>query len=131
MAKTYTLGRSERLKSKKVLEELFSKGKRFNVPGYRVFYSQEKNEKDPVLQFGVGVGNKHFKKAVDRNRIKRLTRESWRLQKNILHQRLTDKHEKYSVFFVYTGKTIPLYPETFSAVAKALEKLQLFIDQDS
>jgi ribonuclease P protein component len=131
MAKSYTLGRSERLKSNKVLEELFSKGKRFNVPGYRVFYRQSKDEKDPFLQFGVGVGNKNFKKAVDRNRIKRLTRESWRLQKNTLQQSLADKREKYSVFFVYSGKAIPLYSETFSAVATAIQKLQLYVDRVS
>lgn len=107
MARQFTLGRKERLKSRKAIEQLFSTGKSFVIPPFRIFY-QDSNEKELAsLQFGIGVSSRNFRKAVDRNRIKRLTRESWRLQKNQLRQLLQEKKKGMQVFMIYTGKEMP------------------------
>jgi ribonuclease P protein component len=58
-------------------------------------------------KFGVGVSNKNFKKAVHRNRIKRLTREGYRLQKQNLCDLLIKKSQQLAVFFIYTGRELP------------------------
>jgi len=75
------------------------------------------------LQFGVGVSNKNFKKAVDRNRVKRLTREAWRLQRNELKALIKTQRRQLNVFFIYTGKELPDFTTVKDKVAIALKKL--------
>ena len=101
MPKQFTLGKGERLKSRKAIDELFKNGKRFTVSPFRVFYCITK---EGGLQFGAGVSTKNFKKAVDRNRIKRLIREAYRVQKNSLEILL--KAEGLNLFFYLYRKGI-------------------------
>ena len=124
--KQFTLGKNERLKSRKLIEELFSKGERFGLFPYRVFYLFEKNENavsKSRLQCGVGVSVKNFKKAVDRNRIKRVTREAWRLQKTELDLLIKDGTRGLSVFLIYTGKELPAFAVVKEKMALLLQKL--------
>jgi len=75
------------------------------------------------LQAGFGVSSRYFKKAVDRNRIKRLSREAYRLQKQPLFQRLEEKGLCLAVFFIYTGKDLPDHATVTHKIGVALEKL--------
>jgi RNase P protein component len=75
------------------------------------------------LQAGFGAGSRHFKKAVDRNRIKRLTREAYRVQKQPLIDHLAQKGLAMSLFFVYTGKELPDHSTVKERVGVALQKL--------
>lgn len=122
-----TLGKNERLKSRKQIEFLFQQGQRFAAPPFRVFYVIKKKELKetggPPLQFGVGASTRFFKKAVDRNRIKRLVREAWRLQKQELLQLLEEQNRQLDVFFIYTGKGLPEYTEIFTATTGIIQKL--------
>ena len=61
------------------------------------------------LQAGFGVSARTFKKAVERNRVKRLTREAYRLQKDNLQQALASRGKNVAAFFLYTGKELPAY----------------------
>jgi ribonuclease P protein component len=121
MPKANTLGKTERLKSRKIIEQLFSEGKSFAYTPFRVYYLLS-NTAAP-LQFGAGVSTKNFKKAVDRNRIKRLTREGWRLQKNSLKETIKEQNKSLSVFLIYTGKQLPVYKEVYDKTGKIIEKL--------
>lgn len=118
MAKQFTLGKTERLKSRKIIERLFSEGKNFSLPPFRVYYLEGIASASP-LQFGVGVSSKNFKKAVERNRIKRMTREAWRTQNLPLQAR-----EKYlQVFLIYTARKIPEFAEVREKLEKIINKL--------
>jgi ribonuclease P protein component len=127
VAKKFTLGKNERLKSRKQTELLFSEGKKFSITPFRVHYLFNELA-SPPLQFGVGVSNKNFKKAVDRNKIKRRVREAYRLQKTILHQRIKEKKGQLNIFFIYNGKEIPGFSGIFDTMKKILDKLCHIID---
>ncbi len=80
------------------------------------------------MQAAFSVSSKNFKKAVDRNRIKRLMRESYRLQKKSLQAILEEDDKSLSIFFIYTGNEIPTYnnvSEKIGEILNSLEKLFL------
>ena len=116
----HTLGKKERLKSRKAIDALFSGGHRFTVSPIRVFYQPTQGT---TLKFGVAVSTKLYKKAVDRNRVKRVIRECWRLQKNQLQEKLTGKGAGLDVFFVYTDRELPRYEPIFRTTGIILGKL--------
>jgi len=122
MPRQFTIGKEERLKSRKLIERIFETGKKFSEGSFRVFYVIEKNNR-PVLQFGAGVSGKVFKKATDRNRIKRLTREAWRLQKNDLQKTAGNNQQSVYVFVIFTKNEIPDYRDVYGMINKILLKL--------
>jgi ribonuclease P protein component len=121
--KRFGFGRKEKLKSQKQIEELFLKGKNFSVFPLRITYQFLPSE-ETIIQAGVTAGKKYFKRAVDRNRIKRLIREAYRLQKNDLTETLKQKGQKGFLFFMYTDKTIPSFSIIKEAMNKALKRLE-------
>jgi len=132
--KQFTLGKNERLKSRKQIEQLFDKGKSFVVAPFRIYFivnSELPIQKgDSRLKFGTGVSAKNFKKAVDRNRIKRLTREAWRLQKIEIRDKVKETQRQLNVFFIYTGKELPDFTMVKDKVAVVLKKLAAKIDEN-
>ena len=74
-----TYPRSEKLKSEKEISYLFQRGKWVSVGNLRIIFTQHTERN--ILKVGVSVSKKLFKHSVDRNRIKRLIRECYRLHK--------------------------------------------------
>jgi len=99
MSFTYPI--SEKLKSRKTIEVLFTAGKSVSVYPLRLVFVPVEQLENTTLQMGVSVSKRYFKKAVDRNYFKRLLRESYRLNKNILHENL---EQKYAVMLLYQTK---------------------------
>ncbi|NCI48426.1 ribonuclease P protein component [Sediminibacterium roseum] len=127
MPSTYTYNKPEKLKSRKKLNEIFTKGKSFPVFPVKVFYViGEANEHS--VKTGVGVSTRNFKKAVDRNRIKRLLRECYRLNKTTLHEAVSKKQKSISVFFLYVGKELPDFEMLTGKMKTALTKLEQNLD---
>ena len=126
MAKEAGFGKAEKLKSRKVVEELFARGKSLNVFPIRISYKflPLPADEKTVLQVGVSVSKRNFKRAVDRNRIKRLLRETYRLQKRELIEVLKVQRRIGYVFFIYTDKQMPQYPIVFDTMSKCLEVLK-------
>lgn len=128
MAKQYTLGKNERLKSRKEIEQLFSSGKKFSENPLKIFYLVNDLAK-PSLKMGVGVSSRNFKKAVERNKIKRQIREAWRLQKINLNKKLETADKQLNVFIIYAGKEILPSKEIAGSVMRVLHKLEKIIDK--
>jgi ribonuclease P protein component len=120
MPKQFTLSKNERLKSRKAIEHLFKEGLRFSVSPFRVYYTFSSTT---GLKFGAGVSARNFRKAVDRNKIKRLTREAYRLQKLSLEETLNNRKTGLHVFLIYTDKELPSYKKIFDKVHVILNKL--------
>jgi len=124
MAKQFTLGKDERLKSRKQIEQLFSEGRAVTAFPIRVQYKLIDQPNTAPLQAGFSASSRNFKKAVDRNRIKRLLRETYRLQKRELIEVLKVQRRIGYVFFIYTDKQMPQYPIVFDTMSKCLEVLK-------
>jgi len=135
MPKRFSLGKKERLKSRKLIEQLFGEGKNFVVAPYRVYYfisskGFDTQNSSSRIHFGVGVSGKNFKKAVDRNKIKRLTREAYRLQQNELKETVK-VNQSLRLFFIYTAKELPRFSDVKDKVKIGLNKLIKLIDENN
>ena len=96
-----TFRKGERLCSKKEIEELFSNGSSFYLYPFRVKYYLAKREYElPKVLFS--VPKKKFKRAVDRNLIKRRLREAYRLNKSVLTTSFEDAGIQVNIAFIYT-----------------------------
>ncbi len=127
MSKVNSYSKQEKLKSRKALDELFAEGKSITVFPIKVFYTlniaDEKMFNKTGVNAGVGVSARVFKKAVERNRIKRLLRENYRTQKQELVSNIESKKLHLSVFFLFIGKEIPELVDLKEPMRRVLEKL--------
>lgn len=124
MAGKLTYNKHEKLKSRKLLQQLFAKAKSFSVFPVKVFYMPLEEATVNRLQVGVGVSARNFRKAVDRNRVKRLLRECYRLNKLSLHALVNEKQKPLAVFLLYIGKELPEYNLLDEKMKLALTKLE-------
>jgi len=118
-----TLGKQERLKSKTLIGKLYKEGKSVKSFPLRLVYIQTEHTSKYPAQVGVSVPKRNFKNAVDRNRLKRLLRETYRKQKQIVYNTI----EKPFVYMIsYIGKEEVTYAE----IELKMEKLlKAFIEQ--
>ena len=115
----YTLPKNEKLKSLKLIQQIFQERMSVKAYPFVAVYKQIERQESPVL-FGVSVSKKAFKKAVDRNRIKRLTREAYRTQKELLAE-LDDSDFTIAVMFIFVGKEMP----DFDLIRKGVNKTMI------
>ena len=125
----YTFKRPERLKSKKLIDELFLKGHSFNIHPFRVFWMLS-----PVLsacpaQVIIGASKRNIRHAVGRNRMKRLMREAYRLQKNRFYDFLTDRQTQCLLAMVYTGNERADFHEVTGKITSVLRRLEKEIEE--
>lgn len=125
MAIRNSFGKKERLKSRKQIDALFEGGRSYHAFPVRMAWClfPNANDKPYGLLAGVSAPKRSFKKAVDRNRIKRLLREAYRLQKPELLELLATKGFSGHVFFLFTGKELPLFTQVAAAMHKCLQHL--------
>lgn len=122
-----TFGKQERLRSKKQIARLFKEGRSFYRYPFRVSFLKEKTDDPSLPQVLIAVSKKNFKKAVDRNKIKRLIREAYRKNKQPLAEYCTAKSVSVMFGLIYTGKTILSYAEIEKKIILILHHL---IEQD-
>jgi ribonuclease P protein component len=109
----FTYQKKDKLKSRKQTQHLFSTGQAINVFPIRLIYTIEPIETSlnniaptSLLQAGVGAPSRTFRKAVQRNRVKRLLREAYRLEKpNFISQAVLD-NKRVNLFFLYTDALV-------------------------
>ena len=118
-----TLGKQERLKSKKLIEKLYAEGDSVKTFPLRMMYVQTAHTSEFPCQVGVSVAKRNYKLAVDRNRLKRLMRETYRLQKQIVYNNLD---EPYVFMISYIGREEIKYEDLYLKMEKLLT---LFIDK--
>jgi ribonuclease P protein component len=126
----FTYQKKDKLKSRKQTQHLFSTGQAINVFPIRLIYTIEPIETSldniaptSLLQAGVGAPSRTFRKAVQRNRVKRLLREAYRLEKpNFLTQAVLD-NKRVNLFFLYTDALVLTQVAIQAKVKEALTLL--------
>lgn len=122
MSRQFTYGKDEKLKSRKIIESLFNSGQSFTVYPLKVLYKIESSD-EAILQAGVAVSKRLFKKAVERNWVKRLMRESYRIQKNDLKEIVRSRQVAVYLFFIYLDKTKTTFPLLTETMKKCLDRV--------
>jgi ribonuclease P protein component len=117
----FTLEKSEKLKSKKLIEQLFSEGDRVKSYPFHMVFIPVNNDKFSTIQVGFSVPKRNIKLAVDRNRIKRLMREVYRKNKHLFTESLV---RKYIFMLVYTAKDEIKYADLELAIQNVAAKFQ-------
>ncbi|MGB3949022.1 MAG: ribonuclease P protein component [Bacteroidia bacterium] len=114
--------KEERLCSKIALDDLFEKGSSFHSFPFKIVWQITKKTIPFQAQVAISVPKRYFKRAVDRNKIKRRIREVYRKNKASFYENLGEKQLLFII--VYTSKTIIEYKELEDRMIVALDRLQ-------
>ncbi len=112
---------SERLKSRKKINALFKSGGQARFFPFVLYYLPDDAGAASVHQLLISVPKKHFKRAVVRNKIKRLIREAYRRNKSILYNNMEGL--PFLLGYVYLSKNIPRYKEVEAGIVASMNYL--------
>jgi len=118
-----TFKKNERLCSRKAIEELYSKGQSFYSRNFKIIFLVQKEISLYPCQVVFSAPKKIFKRAVDRNLIKRRMREAYRANKPEFYKQLSDKNIFLHLLVLYNTKEILAFDEINKNVLNALNDL--------
>jgi len=119
-----TLKKIERISLQKEIDCLFKQGNAFISYPLRVVYLEQKPFSESPISILVSVPKKKFKRAVKRNRMKRLIREAYRQKKDSLIRHCLEKESGLLIAFLFVGNELCLWKEMETAMEKALNILK-------
>ena len=123
----FTYKKKDKLKSRKQLQFLFSKGTAITMHPIRLLYTIEKAEAgifpNGSLQAGVGATSRQFRKAVQRNKVKRLLREGYRLEKPNFTNSISLTNTRLNLFFLYLDANLQTQQQIQATIKLLLQKL--------
>lgn len=127
MSKIFTYQKGDKLKSRKQTQFLFSNGTAISIHPIRLLYTYETNLNQSFpevqIQAGVGAPSRHFRKAVHRNKVKRLLREGYRLEKPDFIKSLHLTNARLNLFFLYVDVTVQSQQQIQATIKLLLHKL--------
>jgi ribonuclease P protein component len=125
-----SLPKSERLNKKILISKVYDSG--IAIKAFPLIFSYQLTDKSyfdqPQILFT--VSKRKFKKAVDRNRIKRLMREAYRLKKQDLMICIPEKQSLFAVV-TFTNKELPDFLTIQKSYEKVEKQLKLHFNKDS
>jgi len=111
--KRHTLCKDERLSRRKIIESLHERGASIKSPAIILVYLPCPLPVAFPAQAMFSASKRLFKRAHDRNRVKRLLREAYRKQKHVVYSSLNDRNQQCALHFIFTGKQLPNYAYVF------------------
>lgn len=124
MKPSYRFRKAEKLSAEKQIQKLFDLGTSFHSYPFRVVWMKTEEVMAKQSAIGISVPKRKFKNAVDRNRIKRLIREAYRLQKSTLLSFLEEKEIKIVFMVLYTHNEILDFETIERKISAMLLRLQ-------
>jgi ribonuclease P protein component len=120
----FTFSKEERLTGKTSIDRLFNEGRSFNQFPFRVFYIIVDQPEEPLARLLIAIPKKKVKHAVDRNRLRRLVREAYRLNRTEIITCLEAGSLHLHIALVYSGESVDLtYKEVEQKIIACLAKL--------
>lgn len=118
----YSFSKKDRLCNSKQVETLFVEGERFFEFPFKVIWLEDNNA-NTTLKIAISVPKKKIPRATDRNRIKRLIRETYRSQKLDILDVLNQKNKKINLMLVYTLTSILSLSDMEDKISVTLQRL--------
>lgn len=115
--------KEERLYHKKTIDELFTSGKSIKFNSFLLLYSTTPFESSFPARILISAPKKKFKRAVDRNLVKRRTKEAYRKNKKELYEFLTNNHLQLNLILVYLSEDIETYSEIEHKIKELITRL--------
>lgn len=115
-----TLSKSERLSSQKLIETLFTQGRSINHHPFVIRFTPLPDGQNDYHQVLISVSKRNFKRAVDRNKIKRLIREAYRCNKHLI----ASTKNKHAIAYIYTFKEIMPFDQIENKLIQSLLRLK-------
>ena len=128
MNEKFTFSKKEKLSYKRHIDSLFSEGKSFTLNQLKVFYRIPDDQEDFPARVLIAIPSKKFKRAVDRNRLRRVIREAYRLNKHRLAQ--LPKHIHLGYVYIGSSADIP-FNDIESGIIASMEKLVKLVPGDT
>ena len=120
-----TFKKEERLYNKKVIEYLFSKGESFFLYPFKIIWCIDERDSRYPARVLISVSRHNFKKANNRNKIKRQIREIYRKNKFKFYDFLNDVDRKCAFALIYTAKDVLSHKELEQKIILILQRLQI------
>ena len=129
----YSFAKAERICSKKIIKNLIVQNNTLFVYPYKCYFLAEKKViPDNTNQIVVSISKKIFKRAVDRNLIKRRTKEAYRIHKyGIVDLENQEEKIQFKILFVYIAKEILTYQQIEKSLVQILKILSKKTFQNS
>ncbi len=117
-----TFGKHERLTNRRLIERLFASGRAYKLYPLMLLVLPLEDEADSEVQLLVSVSKRNFKRAPDRNRLKRLIREGWRCNKHDLYKQLSAAGLNVAAAYVFIGRDAGVEATDVAAKISALNQ---------
>ena len=123
MPNNFSLCKDERLYLREAISDLFAKGSRFTVFPYTVVYHVLPEDNPQVARVAIMTiaPKKRFKHAVDRNHVKRLTREAYRINKLPLCEAFANAQKKLQLAFIFGSNEQISFSATEAKIRKCIQ----------
>lgn len=119
-----TFSKAERLCRKKLIDDVYANGMSIKSAAMVFVYMPVELDEPVPVQVLMTVSKRLYKRAHDRNRIKRLMREAYRRHKSLIYEPLVAQQKQMALMIIFTGRQMPNYAYVYGKLFESMKKLK-------